>query len=84
VIVTGIEIRAPESRPVTTNVVYNAVLEPNKVLTVVAVKLIVVPITVLLTFVPMVVVEFKLVASGVLIPTPLKEAIVLTSPIVAV
>jgi hypothetical protein len=82
--VTGTDILAPESRPTTTSVVYSELLEPNSVLTVVAVILIVVPITVLLTFVPIVVVEFKDVASGVLIPTPLNELIVLTSPIVAI
>ena len=76
-------ILAPESRPTTIKVVNKDELEPNKVLTVVAVMLIDVPITVLLTFVPIVVVEFKLVASGVLIPTPLKELTVLTSPMVA-
>lgn len=41
---------------------------PNSILTVVAVKLIEVPITVLETFVPKVVVEFNDTASGVLIP----------------
>ena len=46
-------------------------LLPNKVLTVVPVRLIEVPITVLETLVPKVVVEFNLSASSVLIPTPL-------------
>ena len=47
--------------------------------------LIEVPITVLETLVPTVVtpVVFSAVACGVLIPTPLKAAVVLTSPIVA-
>ncbi len=40
-IVTGIEILAPESRPVTTNVVYKAELAPNSVLTVVAIAFII-------------------------------------------
>jgi hypothetical protein len=57
-------------------------LVPNKVLTVVAVIFTVVPITVLLTLVPIVVVELSEVASGVLIPTPLNAEVVLTSPIV--
>ncbi len=57
---------------------------PDAEITVVAVMLIVVPITVLDTFVPSVVVEFKAVALGVLIPTPLNTLIVLTSDIVAV
>ena len=53
--------------------------------TVVAVILIEVPITVLETLVPTVVVPvvFRAVALGVLIPTPLNADIVLTSPIVA-
>jgi hypothetical protein len=54
------------------------------VLTVVAVRLIEVPITVLETFVPRVVVEFSAAASGVLIPTPLNEFNTLASAIVAV
>ena len=49
---------------------------------VVPVILTVVPITVLLTLVPTVVVVLSDVASGVLIPTPLNAAVVLTSPIV--
>lgn len=80
---TGILNLAPESLPITTKVVYNVELVPNKVFNVVADKLIVVPMTVLLTFVPIVVVLFNDVASGVLIPKPLKELMVLTSPIVA-
>jgi hypothetical protein len=60
------------------------VFEPNNVFTVVAVKLIVVPITVLDTLVPTVVVELRATASGVLIPTPLNWLSVLTSEIVAV
>ena len=50
---------APESLPVTVKIVFSVFAVPNNVLTVVAVKLIVVPITVLDTFVPTVVVEFK-------------------------
>jgi hypothetical protein len=66
-------------------VVYKAILEePNNVFIVVAVILIVVPITVLETLVPKVVVEFNAVAFGVLIPTPSNVFIVLTSAIVAV
>ena len=80
---TGTLILAPESLPMITNVVYNVELIPNKVFNVVADKLIVVPITVLLTLVPIVVVVFNAVASGVLTPKPLKALIVLTSPIVA-
>jgi hypothetical protein len=83
-IVTGIVNLAPESLPITVMVVCNVVFVPNNVLTVVAVKLIEVPITVLETFVPKVVVEFKAVASGVLTPTPLKEFSTLASAIVAV
>jgi len=50
---------APLSLPITVNVAYKAVLEPNNVFTVVALKLILEPITVLDTVVPIVVVEFK-------------------------
>ncbi len=50
----------------------------------VAVKLIEVPITVLDTLVPTVVVLFNLSASSVLIPTPAKELNTLVSAIVAV
>ena len=63
---------APESLPVTVKIVFNVFDAPNNVLTVVAVKLIVVPITVLDTFVPTVVVAFKLVAVAVFTPTPSK------------
>ena len=60
-------------------------LDPNNVLIVVALKLICVPITVLDTFVPIVVVElaFADVAASVLIPTPLKLDNNLISAIVA-
>ena len=81
--VTGIVILAPLSSPITVKVVLNVVLLPNKVFTVVAVKLIWVPITVLETLVPNVVVELALVAASVLIPTPLKVFNSLTSAIVA-
>ena len=75
---------APESLPIIVIVVCNVVLSPNNVLTVVAVKLIEVPITVLETFVPSVVVEFNAVASGVFTPTQLNEFNTLASAIVAV
>ena len=52
-------------------------------LIVVPVRLIEVPITVLETFVPRVVVEFNAAASGVLIPTPLYVFKTLASAIVA-
>ncbi len=80
---TGIESRAPLFLPIIVIVVYNTELVPNKVLTVVAVKLIVVPITVLLTLVPIVVVLLSVWTSGVFIPKPLKLLKVLTSEIVA-
>jgi len=54
--VTGTVILAPESLPIIVSDVVNEVLEPNKVFTVVAVKFNVVPITVLDTLVPNVVV----------------------------
>jgi hypothetical protein len=57
--VNGIVNLAPESLPVTVKIVFNVFAVPNNVLTVVAVKLIVVPITVLDTFVPTVVVVFN-------------------------
>jgi hypothetical protein len=50
---------APLSLPITVNVACNWTLLPNSVFTVVAVKLNVVPTTVLDTLVPKVVVEFK-------------------------
>jgi hypothetical protein len=50
---------APESLPVIVKIVFSVFEVPNKVFTVVAVKLIVVPITVLDTFVPTVVVAFN-------------------------
>ena len=50
---------APDPLPITVNVVCSCVLLPKSVLTEVAVKLIVVPITVLDTFVPIVVVVFN-------------------------
>ena len=86
VIVTGIVNLAPLSNPTTVNVVFNWELDPNNVLTVVALKLICDPITVEETFVPKVVVEvaFWAVAAVDWIPTPLNVAIVLTSAIVAV
>jgi hypothetical protein len=56
---TGMVILAPESLPVMVRVVYKVVLDPNKVLTVVAVRFIEVPITVLLTLVPTVVTVFN-------------------------
>ena len=79
----GTLILAPESLPITVNVVYRVDWEPNNELTVVAVILIVVPTIVLLTFVPIVEVEFKACASAVLIPTPVKLEVNLTSPITA-
>ena len=54
--VTGIVNLAPESLPTTVNVACKKLFEPNNVFTVVAVRLIVVPITVLDTLVPIVVV----------------------------
>ena len=63
--VTGMVNLAPESLPITVSVVCSFVLDPNKVLTVVAVKLIEVPITFLDTLVPMVVVVFSVVVSVV-------------------
>ena len=63
---------------------FRVVEVPNNVLTVVAVKFIVVPITVLETLVPIVLVVFKSAASAVFTPTPSKVCNVLESPIVAV
>ena len=83
-IVTGTVILAPESLPTTVIVVCNLFLVPNKVLTVVAVKFIEVPITVLDTLVPSVVVELSFSASSVLIPTPVYELSTLASAIIAV
>ena len=80
----GIVNLAPESLPVTVNIVFNVFDVPNSVFTVVAVKLIVVPITVLDTFVPIVEVEFKVAASVEFIPVPSKVDNTLESPIVAV
>tara|TARA_R110000782_G_scaffold237688_2_gene324153 strand:+ start:292 stop:525 length:234 start_codon:yes stop_codon:yes gene_type:complete len=57
VIVTGIVILAPLSKPVTVKVVTNVEFVPNKVLIVVALKFICVPVTVADTFVPIVCVE---------------------------
>ena len=82
--VTGIVNLAPESLPTTVNVACKKLFEPNNVFTVVAVILIVVPTTVLETFVPIVTVELRAVASGVLIPTPLNVLNVLKSEMVAV
>jgi len=84
IIVTGIVILAPESLPTKVSVVCSWVLLPNKVLTVVAVRLIEVPITVLETLVPAVVTELSLSASSVFTPTPEKLDTTLTSAIVAV
>ena len=81
---TGIVILAPESLPVTVKIVLRVAAVPNKVLTVVAVKLIVVPITVLDTLAPIVEVVFNCWASVVFTPTPSKLDSVLESPIVAV
>ena len=83
-IVTGTVILAPESLPTTVIVVCNLFLVPNKVLTVVAVKFTDVPITVLDTLVPSVVVELSFSASSVLIPTPVYELSTLASAIIAV
>ena len=58
----GISTLAPLSLPTTVIVACKDVLDPNNELTVVALKLIVVPITVLETFVPTVVDEFKAAA----------------------
>ena len=75
---------APESLPTSVKVVVSLVAEvPNRVLIVVAVRLIVAPITVLLTLVPMVDDVFNAVASAVLMPVPVKLDSSLTSPIVA-
>ena len=52
VMLIGIVNLAPESLPVTVKIVFKVFEVPNNVLTVVDVKLIVVPITVLDTFVP--------------------------------
>ena len=60
---------APLSLPTTVIVAYNAVLAPNNVLTVVALRLIVVPITVADTLVPNVVVELTFKASDYSIGT---------------
>ena len=62
----------------------SCVLLPNNVLTDVAVKLIEVPITVLETFVPIVVDVFNFSASSVVTPTPVKVFSTLISAIVAV
>ena len=77
---------APLSLPTTVIVAYNAVLVPNNVLTVVALRLIVVPTTVADTLVPNVVVELTFNASveGVSIPTPSKVDNNLTSEMVEV
>ena len=77
---------APLSLPTTVIVAYNAVLAPNNVLTVVALRLIVVPITVADTLVPNVVVEltFKASVESVSIPTPSNVDNNLTSEMVAV
>ena len=83
VILIGIVNLAPESLPVTVKIVFKVEALPNSVFTVVAVKLIVVPITVLDTLVPIVWVAFKTATSEVLTPTPSKLAKVLESPIVA-
>jgi len=66
----GIVNLAPESLPVTVKIVFKVFEVPNSVLTVVDVKLIVVPITVLDTFVPTVEVEFNAAASVVFTPVP--------------
>ena len=68
----GISTLAPLSLPTIERVACNFVLVPNNVGSVVALKLIVEPITVLETLVPIVVDWFKVVAWSVLIPTPLK------------
>ena len=81
---SGIVNLAPESLPVKVNIVFKVFEVPNKVLTVVAVILIVVPITVLDTFVPTVEVEFNVAASVVFTPVPWKTDNTLESPIVAV
>ena len=73
---------APLSLPITVKVVYNEVLVPNKVFIVVAVKLIVVPFTVLLKLVPIVSIEFKFKTSDVFIPIPVKLDKTLESAIV--
>ncbi len=65
---------APESLPMMVRVVCSWVLVPNRVFTFVAVMFRLVPITVLDTFVPRVVVLFSLLASSVLIPTPWNAA----------
>ena len=77
-------ILAPLSLPITCKVVFNSVFDPNKVFTVVAVILIVVPTTVLETLVPNVSVWFRATAPSVWIPTPLNVFNTLTSAIVAV
>ena len=82
--VTGMLSLAPEPLPITVMVVCSCVLLPNSVFNEVAVKLTVVPITVLDTLVPIVVEAFNLSASSVFIPTPVNEFKTLTSAIVAV
>ena len=82
-IVTGIVILAPLSNPTTVKVVVKEVWLPNNVFTVVALKLICEPITVLDTFVPKVDCVFWIVDASVLIPKPLYSDNKRTSAIVA-
>ena len=84
VTVTGICILAPLFLPVIIRVAYNAVLFPYKALTVVAVKVTDVPITVFETLVPKVSDEFNFEACSVAIPVPVKSENIHTSEIVAV
>ena len=78
----GIVILAPLSLPTIVIVLVSTLLEePYNVLMVVPVKLIDVPITVLETLVPKVVVAFSLSDSAELIPTPVKLESNLTSAI---
>ena len=67
VIVTGIVNLAPLSNPTTVKVVLNWVCEPNNVLTVVAVKLICVPVTVAEMLVPIVWVAFAFAVAAAVV-----------------
>ena len=87
VMVTGSVSLAPLSIPTNTIVADKVELDPNKVFTVVALKLNCEPITVVETLVPKVVVLtllFAVVAASESIPTPVNVDINLTSEIVAV
>lgn len=72
---TGTVILAPLSKPTTVNVANKVEFEPNKVFTVVALKLIWVPVTVEDTLVPIVWVAVVLasVVAALCIPNPSKD-----------